>query len=62
MLGALLAQHVEPKAALRIGTCLHGAAADRLVSEGTGPLGVGASEFADAARALLNDAARAQAR
>jgi len=58
MLGALLAQRIDPKAALRIGVCLHGAAADRLVASGIGPLGVGASELPDAARALLNDAAR----
>jgi ADP-dependent NAD(P)H-hydrate dehydratase / NAD(P)H-hydrate epimerase len=57
MLGALLAQKIEARDALRIGVCLHGAAADRLVAGGTGPLGVGASELPDAARALLNEAA-----
>ena len=54
MLGALLAQGLEPHDALRIGVCLHGAAADRLVSGGTGPVGLVASELADAARALVN--------
>ncbi len=61
MLGALLAQGIEPAAAMRIGVCLHGAAADALVARGVGPLGVTASEVIDAARALLNDAVRAPA-
>jgi hypothetical protein len=39
--------------------CLHGAAADALVARGCGPLGVTASELPDAARELLNAAARA---
>jgi len=59
MLGACLAQQLDARAALRYAVCLHGAAADRLVDEGAGPLGVTASELPDAARALLNRAARA---
>jgi hypothetical protein len=43
---------------MRIGVCLHGAAADMLVARGIGPLGVTASEVIDAARALLNEATR----
>lgn len=58
MLGALLAQGIDPGQALRIGVCLHGAAADALVAEGIGPLGVTASELIDAARALVNEATR----
>lgn len=58
MLGALLAQQLDARAALRYAVCLHGAAADRLVADGAGPLGVTASELPDAARALLNRAAR----
>ncbi len=58
MLGALLAQRIAPAAAMRIGVCLHGAAADALVVRGTGPLGVCASEVIDAARALVNAATR----
>ena len=58
MLGALLAQGLAPRDALRFGVCVHGAAADHLVAGGTGPVGVVASELADAARALIN-AARA---
>jgi hydroxyethylthiazole kinase-like uncharacterized protein yjeF len=54
MIGALLAQGVEPADALRIGVCLHGAAADALVERGAGPLGLRASELAEAARSLLN--------
>jgi hydroxyethylthiazole kinase-like uncharacterized protein yjeF len=58
MLGALLAQGLPLHDALNIAVCLHGAAADALVSEGTGPLGLAASELAPVARRLLN-AARA---
>jgi len=54
ILGALAAQRVEPRTALRIAVCLHGAAADWLVARGVGPLGVTASEIADAARVLVN--------
>ena len=54
MVGAFLAQGVAPGDALRLAVCLHGAAADRLVARGVGPIGVAASELADSARALLN--------
>ena len=37
LLGAFLAQGVEPATALRVAVCLHGAAADRLVARGIGP-------------------------
>ncbi len=57
MLGALLAQGVPLKDALKVAVCLHGAAADALVAGGVGPLGLTASELAPAARALLNQAA-----
>lgn len=58
LLGALLAQGIDAKSALRIAVCLHGAAADALVARGCGPLGITASELPDAARELLNAAAR----
>jgi NAD(P)H-hydrate repair Nnr-like enzyme with NAD(P)H-hydrate dehydratase domain len=58
LLGALLAQQLDARTALRYAVCLHGAAADALVANGSGPLGVTASELPDAARALLNAAAR----
>ncbi|CAG0960494.1 Bifunctional NAD(P)H-hydrate repair enzyme Nnr [Burkholderiales bacterium] len=54
MLGAMLAQGLDPASALRYAVCLHGAAADRLVARGAGPIGAGASELAGAARELLN--------
>lgn len=58
LLGALLAQQIDARTALRYAVCLHGAAADKLVADGMGPLGVTASDLPDAARALLNRAAR----
>jgi len=58
MLGALLAQGLAPGDALQTAVCLHGAAADALVSEGVGPLGLAASEIAPVARRLVNAAAR----
>jgi hydroxyethylthiazole kinase-like uncharacterized protein yjeF len=54
MIGALLAQGVSADTALALGACLHGAAADTLVAEGVGPLGVTASELAPIARRLIN--------
>lgn len=56
MLGALLAQGVAAREALRLAVCLHGAAADALVDGGIGPLGLTASELGPAARRLLNAA------
>jgi hydroxyethylthiazole kinase-like uncharacterized protein yjeF len=58
LLGALLAQGLEAKTALRYAVCLHGATSDALVAQGAGPLGLTASELPDAARALLNAAGR----
>jgi len=54
MIAALLSQGVEPKTALLAGVYLHGAAADRAVADGCGPVGLTASEVIDAARVLLN--------
>jgi NAD(P)H-hydrate repair Nnr-like enzyme with NAD(P)H-hydrate dehydratase domain len=62
ILGALLAQGIDAAQAMRIGVCLHGAAADALVAEGVGPLGLTASEVIDGARALVNEATRKPAR
>jgi hydroxyethylthiazole kinase-like uncharacterized protein yjeF len=56
IVGALLAQRIDAKTALSLGVCLHGAAADALVAQGRGPVGVLASELADAARDLINQA------
>lgn len=51
---ALLAQGVDERHALTAGVYLHGAAADELVKNGCGPIGLTAGETIDAARALLN--------
>lgn len=54
MVAALLAQGVVPFAALQLAVYLHGAAADTLLQQGMGPVGVTASEVALEARRLLN--------
>ena len=51
---ALLAQGVDERHALTAAVHLHGAAADQLVHEGIGPIGLTAGEVIDAARRLLN--------
>jgi hydroxyethylthiazole kinase-like uncharacterized protein yjeF len=61
MLGALLAQGIDAWDAIQLAVCLHGAAADTLVANGIGPVGVTASELLPVARRLLNDAVRANA-
>ena len=52
---ALLAQNCSPEMALLAAVHLHGAAADRLVAKGVGPVGLTAGEVIDAARNLFND-------
>ena len=54
MIAALLAQGVEPGAALLAAVYLHGAAADHVVAGGAGPVGLTATETIDAVRLLLN--------
>jgi len=56
MIAGLLAQGLEPERALVAGVYLHGAAADAVASQGTGPIGLTAGETIDAARTLLNRA------
>jgi hydroxyethylthiazole kinase-like uncharacterized protein yjeF len=56
ILAALLAQGADPATALLAGVRLHGAAADQLVEQGVGPVGITASEVIDAARLALNAA------
>lgn len=51
---ALLAQHIQLDDAARLAVWLHGIAADRLVQNGLGPVGIAASEFIPAIRASLN--------
>jgi len=53
---ALLAQGVDDRHALTASVYLHGAAADRLLEMGIGPIGLTAGEVIDAARNLLNRA------
>jgi hydroxyethylthiazole kinase-like uncharacterized protein yjeF len=60
IVGAFLAQRLDPKTALRYAVCLHGAAADALVVSGIGPVGLVASELADSARSLIAAAASRQ--
>lgn len=54
MLVSLLAQGLPTEVAVPAAVWLHGAAADRLVRLGTGPIGMTAGELADAARAIRN--------
>ena len=52
---ALLAQGWPALAALLAGVHLHGAAADRLLTNGSGPIGLTAGEVIDSARQLFNE-------
>lgn len=52
---ALLAQGWPALPALLAGVHLHGAAADRLVAHGIGPIGLSAGEVIDAARQIFNE-------
>lgn len=54
MLGSLVAQKLPFDQAVHGAVWLHGAAADALVEQGIGPVGLTAGELADAARALRN--------
>ena len=54
ILVSLLAQGFKPEVAVTAGVWLHGAAADRLVDQGLGPIGLTAGELADAVRAIRN--------
>ena len=54
MIGALLAQRLSAEKATLLAVYLHGLAADELVKNGTGPIGLTASEVAIMARSLLN--------
>ena len=52
--GALMAQHWEVWPAALCATWLHGYAADQLVAQGNGPIGLTASELIPAVRTTLN--------
>lgn len=58
MLVSLLAQGLPMQTAILAGVWLHGAAADRLVQQGVGPIGLTAGELADAARSIRNHPAK----
>ena len=55
MTAALMAQHWPAREAALGAAWLHGAAADRLVQQGTGPVGLTASELIPVVRVLLNE-------
>jgi len=57
IVGAFVARGIDPWRALQAGVCVHGAAADLLVAEGIGPVGMTASELGPAVRRLLNGSA-----
>jgi len=59
MIGAFLAQKLEPHKALQLAVCLHGAAAESCAARGLGPIGLTAMEVAHEARSLLNRWTRA---
>ena len=54
IIGALIAQGQKPEDALLLAVHLHGAAADKLLKQHHGPVGMTASEIISAARLLLN--------
>ncbi|WP_434716908.1 NAD(P)H-hydrate dehydratase [Paraburkholderia sp. A2RO-4L] len=54
LIGALLAQRLPPWEAALAGVYLHGLAADTLVAEGEGPVGLAAGELAPVIRRLMN--------
>ena len=54
MIAALLGQRLSAEKATLLAVYLHGRAADELVKNGTGPIGLTASEVTIMARALLN--------
>lgn len=54
ILGALLAQRYSGESSLVLGVHLHGAAADALVAQGVGPVGLTASEVIESARRTWN--------
>lgn len=53
-LGSLLAQKIPLEEAIRCATWIHGAAADYLVEQKIGPIGLTASEFINAMRFIRN--------
>lgn len=56
IVASLIAQDMQPLDATLLGVYLHGAAADNLVADGIGPVGLTASEIVQEARNWLNQA------
>ena len=54
IIGSLIAQGLSGLEAAKLGVYVHGAAADALVAEGVGPVGLTASEIAQEARKQIN--------
>ena len=54
IIGALIAQGLSGIEAAKLGVYVHGAAADKLVADGIGPVGLTASEVAQEARNQIN--------
>lgn len=54
IIGSLIAQGLSALGAARLGVYVHGAAADQLVKDGIGPVGMTASEVAQEARNQIN--------
>lgn len=54
IIGSLMAQGLSGLAAAKLGVYVHGAAADSLVTQGVGPVGLTASEVAHEARNIIN--------
>lgn len=54
LLGSLLAQGIPPEQAIPAAVWLHGSAADTLVAQGIGPIGLTAGELPDAIRNIRN--------
>lgn len=54
IIGSLIAQDLSVLEAAKLGVFVHGAAADQLVADGVGPVGITASEVAQEARKQIN--------
>jgi hydroxyethylthiazole kinase-like uncharacterized protein yjeF len=54
IIGGLVAQGLDAFDAVKLGVYVHGAAADALVAQGLGPVGLTASEVAKQARDIIN--------
>jgi len=54
VIASLIAQGLMPTHAAKLGVYVHGAAADFLVEQGIGPLGLTASELVTAVRSAIN--------